>query len=961
MKWSVKFVRLGLAAALVCALLSSGVATAQTAGGGLAGRVVDNNGAPVPGVTITVTNEATGFNRITTTDTDGRYSFEALPVGNYSVRGELEGFRLIEGRGIPVRVASTTPLDLQTEQSTLEESIVVTAEEVPLVSDTPALGTVVSEEELETLPLNGRQFANVAVLAPGTSLAYNADPTKPGQLTIALHGGIGRNVNFMVDGGDNTDDTIGGALQNYNLDAVAEFKIQTAQYKAEYGRSSGGVLAVVTKTGTNEFHGSAYEYARRDDWNGKTESERRAGVEKSPYERDQYGATFGGPIVRDRAHFFATYEKLERAGQYVINTDGAFPSFDGNVVDIPFEDELITAKVTYNLGASQYLQLRYGFQENSDWYGASPLTLPSALGTLINEYESILASHTAQIGSSGLNEFVFQYTTFDNGILAASNEPSLQFPSGVLSGQNPNTPQTTLQTKYQYKDDFSFSRTIGDDRHDFKIGAQYVHEPVLGGTFETGTAGTFVMATNDPNGPVREITVNGGGFGGFDTPVDQYAIYLQDDWYFSDRLTLNVGIRYDLNTGVGGLELDQSTNPICQMLSTQTTYNDYYLRDFQGWDCKGDKDDDNFAPRLGFSWDVSGGGRQVLRGGIGRFYDFPYTNATVLFPGISVQSASFGTIYSLFDNNGIRNPDGSFYRVGQPLPPGGEVPAGSPANQVASPTQATPYSDQISLGYSWQVNNNLGLNADAIYVEYRDIPYRFRFNSTLDANGNPQTARRFPFAATSRMWMGDGEADYMGLNLSFRYRLEKLEMQGFYTWSDAEGNVLAGADEFRLGDGHQQADYQTDRSIDSTNPRCGDCFGPLYTDAEHRFTFGGIYSAPWDIKVAGFFRYRSALPYNELHPTLADANGDGFTGDLAPGVDHVNTGRGASNSQLDLRFSKDFMIRGEFGVEVIAEIFNVFDEENPATFDRFGEPNAFAGDPLQGEQRLWQFGARVHF
>jgi hypothetical protein len=906
---------------------------------------------------------------VTITDADGRYSFDALPVGSYAVRGELEGFRLIEGQGIPVRVASRTPLDLTTEQSALEESIVVTAESIPLVNDTPTLGTVVSQQELESLPLNGRQFANVAVLAPGTSLAYNADPTKPGQLTIALHGGIGRNVNFMVDGGDNTDDTIGGALQNYNLEAVAEFNIQTAQYKAEYGRSSGGVLTVVTKTGTNEFHGSAYEFARRDSWNGKTESERQAGLDKGPYERDQYGVTLGGPIVRDRAHFFATYEKLERAGQYVVQTDGAFPAFDGDVVDIPFEDELITAKVTYDIGASQYLQVRYGFQENSDWYGASPLTLPSALGTLINEYESILANHTMQVGSGSLNEFVFQYTTFDNGILAASNEPSLVFPSGVLAGQNANTPQTTIQTKYQYKDDFSFSSTLGGDRHDFKVGAQYVHEPVLGGTFETGTAGTFTMLTNDPNGPVREIIVNGGGFGGFDTPVDQYAVYFQDDWYLSERVTLNLGIRYDLNEGIGGLELNQSSNPICQQLASQTTYNEYYLRDFRGWDCKGEKDDDNFAPRLGFSWDMKGDGRQLLRGGVGRFYDFPYTNATVLFPAISVFSANFGTIYFMGDEfdgilgNGITNPDGSSYRVGQPLPPGGATADGSPANQVASPTQATPYSDQLSLGYSWQVTNSLGVSADAIYIEYRDIPYRFRFNSTLDPNGNPTTARRFPFAANTRMWMGDGEADYMGLNLSFRYRQEKVELQGFYTLSEAEGNVLAGADEFRLGDASYQADYSqvTDRTINSRNPLCGDCFGPLYTDARHRLTFGGIYSAPWDIKIAGFFRYRSALPYNEYDPNLADLNGDGFAGDLAPGVDHVNTGRGASSSQLDLRFSRDFRIRGEFGIEILAELFNVFDEENPATFNRFGEPQAFAGDPLQPEQRLWQFGARVHF
>jgi outer membrane receptor protein involved in Fe transport len=959
---------LALGLALVLGVALAPAAHAQAASSTLSGKATDADGSALPGVTVTARETGTGLSRLDVTGADGTFRIAALPVGDYNVTAELQGFATVNVEGVHLNVASERSIEISMRAASVEETITVTTE-APLIETTPAIGTVVSEQQLETLPLNGRQFANVAVLAPGTQLAYNADPTKPGQLTIALNGGIGRNVNFIVDGGDNTDDTIGGALQNYNLDAVEEFKIQTSQYKAEYGRSSGGVLSVVTKTGTNDFHGSAYEFARRDSWNGKTESERRADIDKSPYKRDQYGATLGGPIVRDKAHFFATYEKLERDGQYVIGTGGSFPAFDGNVIAVPFEDELGTAKATVNVSASQYLQVRYGFQENSDFYGASPLTLPSALGSLTNKYESILASHTAQLGSDSLNEFVFQYTTFDNAILALSNDPALVFPSGVLVGQNQNTPQTTLQTKYQYKDDFSFSRTLGGRRHDFKTGLQYVDEPTLGGSFTSGTAGVFNMLTDDPNGPVQQIARNAGS-SNFDTEVKQYSAYFQDDWAFSDRLTLNLGLRYDLNEGVGGLELDQSSNRLCQYLSTQTTYNEYYLNDFKGWNCKGEKDDDNWAPRLGFSWDLSGDGHRILRGGVGRFYDFPYTNATVLFPAIEVQS-NFGQDYFLFAANGIRNADGSFFHPGQPLPAAGNLPPGAPAAvvNVASPKQATPYSDQISLGYSWQVSDKLGVAADAIVAQYRDIPYRFRFNSTLDANGNPQAARRFPgdiAAGTARMWMGDGEADYAGLNLSFRFREARYELQGFYTISKAEGTVLAGADEFRLGATSFQSDYQSDRSINSRNPQCDDCYGPLYTDARHKLTFGGIYNAPWEVKVAAFFRYRSALPYNKLatNPAnggLLDVNGDGFTGDLEPGTDHVNTERGASSSQLDLRFSKDFVFGGDFGVEVMAEIFNVFDEENPAIFDRFGTAHAFAGDPLQGEQRLWQFGARVHF
>ncbi len=371
---------------------------AQSAGGDVSGKVIDQSGAPLPGVAITATNKATGAKRDDVTGADGSFVLRSLPVGDYAITAVLDGFSNVTVDDVHVSVATVRNLEVTLGQSTVTESITV-IDEAPLVATTPSIGTTVSQKELESLPLNGRQFANVAVLAPGTSLDYNSDPTKPGQLTIALNGGIGRNINFLVDGGDNTDDTIGGALQNFNLDAVQEFTIQTAQYKAEFGRSSGGVLSVVTKSGSNEFEASVYDYARRDSLNTITTTEENAGGEKAPYKRDQYGGTFGGPIVRDRARFFLTYEELERENNYTIDTRPAnspvpiYPGFQGASVSIPFTDELGTGKVSFDLTDSSLLQVRYGFQKNSDLsYGASALTLPSALGSVNNEYESWLAS-----------------------------------------------------------------------------------------------------------------------------------------------------------------------------------------------------------------------------------------------------------------------------------------------------------------------------------------------------------------------------------------------------------------------------------------------------------------------------------------------------------------------------------------------------------------------------------------
>ena len=957
-----------LALALGLALLPA--AQAQTTGANLIGRVQDKSGNALPGVTVTATQKETGFNRSTVTESDGTFRLPSLPIGLYTVTAELDGFATVTVEEVRLNVASQREINIDMSPATVEESITV-VDEAPLVQTTPSIGAVVSEQQLENLPLNGRQFANLAVLAPGTDLAYNSDPTKPGQLTVALNGGIGRNVNFLVDGGDNTDDTIGGALQNFNLESVQEFNIQTQQYKAEYGRSTGGVLTVVTKTGTNNLSGSAWGFFRDDSLNSKTEAETIAGIDKQPYERKQYGFALGGPIIKDRTHYFGTYEKTDRTTSYTVNTDPdgptgpkqpVFSSLQGASVPLDFKDELVTAKVTHNISPKQYLQVRYGYQKNSDKYGASPHAAPDSLGTVTNKYQSVLAGHSLQLGSDSLNEFVFQWTKFNNTITADSTAPYLYFPSGAHSGQNINTPQATNQTKYQYKDDFSFTRTLGNRANNFKVGVNWIHEPILGGNSSTGTTGQFSFAADDPNAPVIDITYFG-GFQGNKTPIDQYSVYAQDDLLFSDRLTVNVGLRYDY---WDGYDLNQTSNPIWQALSTQTRYNEYYLRDFQGG--KGGQlknDDNNWGPRLGFTWDVKGDGRNLLRGGFGRYYDFPYTNATILFPTAAVQSR-FGVVYNVHNTAGIRNADGTFFRPGQPLPPN-QLPSAAinPPNEVASPTLATPYSQQLSLGYSWQATNWLGLNFEVVSIDYRDIPFRFRANPIDPATGK----RRFPQFGNFRLWYGNGKADYDGANLSFRARAtSKLEFTGFYTYSKTDGNVLAGADEFRLTNAGYQPGLRIGRdvSVNPLDPLCDACFGPLNTDAKHRFTLSGVYQGPWGINASGMFRYRSATPYTVYRTD--DPNHDGFRIDLLPGG-KVNSERGHSFSQFDLRLGKEFTF-GPVGLELIAEMFNVFNEKNPAgytlVFDTNGlpvgaTPSFYAGDPLQGEQRLTQVGLRVRF
>lgn len=934
---------------------------AQGANASLKGRVTDASGGALPGVTVTAKQPATGFTRSTTSGGDGSYSFPSLPPSAYDVTFEIQGFKSFNEKSVDLNVSTTRTLDVTMQVSAVAEMLTVTSE-APVVRTEATMGAVISQKELATLPLNGRQFANVAVLAPGTTLSYNSDPTKPGQLTIALDGGSGRNVNFVIDGGDNTDDTIGGALQNYPLESVQEFKIQTQEYKAEYGRSSGGVLNVVTKGGTNDFHGSAFEYYRNKSLNSETESERQAGQGKGDYRRDQFGASIGGPIVQDKAHFFLTAERTKQTTSYTFNSSGDIPSLDGTSTSLPFQDDLIAGKLTYDISASQYLQVRYGYQKNTQKYGQGSNVAPDALGTTTNKYSSWLLGHSAQIGSAAYNELLFQYSKFENGITPDSNNPTIYFASGTLEGQNPNTPQHTFQTKYQYKDDFSYLTQLMGQSHEFKLGVNYIHEPTLAGDFSTGTVAPIYSLNQD--GTVNSI-VQFGGFLGQKTPVNEFSAYVQDDWRPSTRLTVNVGLRYDVWLG---FDLNESSNPIYQTLSTQTAYNDAsYYAEFRGWDGRLSNDKKDWGPRFGFNYDLTNQNKTFLHGGWGIYYDFPYVNATLLFPASAVQS-NYGVAYQAPTTNVntpggetlVVNPDGSIYQLGQPLPPN-SLPSSAafPPNEVAAPNLTkTPFSRQASLGVSHQVTSWLGVAIDFSYIQYRDIPFRFRANPIDPATG----ARRFSDFGNFRIWTGGGQADYKGINLSFNARLsDKLRMQGFYTLSKADGNVLLGADEFRITGVDAQPDIHgaslKDVSANPLDPNCNACYGPLYTDARHKVALGAVYTAPYAINLSGVFRYHSPKPYMKFDNV--DYNGDGYNLDLLPGH-HVNEGRGNSFEQLDLALSKEFPI-GPVGLEVIAQLFNVFNAKNPALDNRFGNATAFAGDPGQGEQRLLQLGGRLRF
>ena len=295
---------------VLCGILSV-PAFAQTTGN-ITGRVTDQQGGALPGVTVTATQAITGFSRTVVTDGEGLFRLTALPIGKTDLTLELTGFAKLERKDLVLNVAQTLNLDVQLTVATMSETVTVSGETPLLETTSSSVGGVVDVNKIEALPLNGRQFANLAMTVAGVAMGFHSDPTKSTQQSPQIAGGNGRNVNYQIDGGDNNDDTVGGLLQLFPLEAIQEFNFITQRYKAEYGRSNGGVMNIVTKSGTNNIKGSFFTAFRDDSMNARTETQILSNVPKQDYRRYQYGGSFGGPIIQNRAHFFAAFERTQQ-------------------------------------------------------------------------------------------------------------------------------------------------------------------------------------------------------------------------------------------------------------------------------------------------------------------------------------------------------------------------------------------------------------------------------------------------------------------------------------------------------------------------------------------------------------------------------------------------------------------------------------------------------------------------
>ena len=974
-----------------CVLVTSTAALAQQTTGTIAGRVLDEQKAAVPGATVTAKNDRTGFTRNEVSDTGGLYRITGLPVGDYSLSIEMSGFQP-QKRAVTVNVSETVTADFDVRIAQVSESVTVTGA-TPLVDTTSsAVGGVVDTRRVENLPLNGRQFANLAVTIPGVGLGYHADPTKSTQYSPQINGGNGRNVNYQIDGGDNNDDTVGGLLQLFPLEAIQEFNFLTSRYKAEYGRSNGGVMNIVTKSGTNDMRGSFFELLRDKTMNATTETEKRGDIAKQDYRRNQFGGSFGGPVVKDRVHFFAAVERANQDTTQSVSTKGLFTSKDGNFAT-PYRETLFTGKATANLDARQYLTVRYGRNQNSQPYGAAPNATPDNWGDSKNKFNSINVNHNASLAGSKLNEFVFQYADFDNHISARSETAYESFPNGVTTGQNINSPQSTAQKKYQFRDDFSWHAAgMGGLGHDFKAGVNFINEPRLFITFNTGKGVIqYNHLNNDVNGPISNVTLNDGDSAA-NIPVKQFATYIQDDWRVTDRLTLNLGLRYDL---VKGLQFDQSKNPnyvLAQQLGTAGRFAN--VIGYENFGLSPKDDTNNWQPRIGGVLDLRGDAKDVIRAGWGIYTDFGYTNSNALFAAADASGSRFGTVFTANNTAGLRNPDGSFYRVGQPLTnlsaqnEAGALPL---FGQWVDPRLEQPETRQTSLGWSHELTAGTAVTADYVHIDGRKLNVRPRLNTRIAGGARQFADIAFsPNSSATRAAISRGKSEFNGLILGIRRRLSQgVDFTGSYTLSKGVSTIGTAGDEL-------DTRYLQDATNPFDDPRM---LGPnRRTDARHRITASATMQLPKGFRVAPIVIFRSALPVfqsegvdlnldGELNDLPAralafdgfDSNGVVKTKDIGA-CTTINCGRGPRFSQVNLRVARTFPLFGRANVEAIGEIFNLFNASNPGFIEStisgvvqtvrlvngvanptYMQPTRFAGDFQQPEQRVGQIGFRFTF
>src|SRR5271170_1743052 len=655
---------------LLALCFSTAVVQGQNSSGSIRGVVLDSTKARIAGAAIEITRPGSSQTRRMTADAQGEFRIEDLTPGEWHVSVDAHGFASAAA-DISVAVSTVRDIVVTLQPSQVSQSVKVTSQGSSIATQPIDLASnvhqsIVTTEDLEGMPLPARSFANIAYLAPGTEPVEPSDPTKARITAVSTGGSSGLNNELSVDGGDNSDDYIGGFLQNFSPDAIQEFAVRTAQMDADTGRTTAGSVVITTKHGTDDWHGVAAFYERAAALNARFPIDNPPPNPKQPFSRQNYVGTIGGPILRGKLWFFASFEMVHEdasiayspasltqfnalaqlAAESLIPGIGSI-SVPANV-PVPFRDYLGTTRFDWAQSSKSQWFLRAAM-DNYITQNAfvQQAALPSTGAEAHNNYMNLVISEQYRFSPTWLGSFVFDASGLH--LTAARNSNlgfALGFPftatSSTISGLETFgdnqfvTPITAFpvlrnQEKYQFK--YSVTHTTG--RHVPRFGVDFIHEPVLSGalaaTAETLT--TFGLNPTDYLGNPQQFTVDltctpqGGlsvtpgttcattpaGNGNFDQNVQRLGFFAEDSWRVRPNLTINYGLRYDTSFGLFTAEdRSQAQNPgLLTLAAAQLPLATGVPHDYRG----------AVAPRLGIAYSPGQSTNTVIRAGFGLFYN----------------------------------------------------------------------------------------------------------------------------------------------------------------------------------------------------------------------------------------------------------------------------------------------------------------------------------------------------
>ena len=862
--------------------LAPAAAHAQIADAVIEVLAQDESQAVLPGVTVTVLRPDTGFTQTTVTDATGAARFIALQPGTYSVKFELQGFATVNQEGLTLRVGQTAKLAATLKVAKLAETVNVTAE-APLVDVYKTdSSTNITPEQIQELPVANRDFQSLAFLTPGTTRERGGNRFIGNQAVIGAAGNASQST-IMVDGVDFTDPTLGLARARFSQDAVGEFRVITNRFDTEIGGSSGGAMSIVTKSGTNDPHGSAFAFFRDKSLRAKGELD----LAKVDYSRQQFGGTLGGPLVKDKAHFFASVEQIGEDSFALFRPSGVFAARQADL-KVPFDQTLLYGGVDARLSESQNLRTKFVYERyRQENFRVGAVVDESAGMRLDRDNFNFTATHTWTIGNGSLNSLSVQAgrRKFDE----PNNSTAIgeYFSSGTTlqTGANIVGDQFDTGNIFEVRDTFFAHVGSGRWAQDLKFGGawQAVSDDWA---FPVYPRGLLIYVTDSKALPLLYVGTTGVGRSKITTNL--ISGFVQDELRPMPRLTINFGVRYDLDTNGNNPDYTDALNPTPR-----------------------GRDTNNFQPRAGFSWDVMGNGQHVVRGGAGIF-----TGRFLLVPShIELQQNGYtGLIIQQRINGAVLGLPAFTLDANNPTTTG--LPLTRDSGRIDD-RFVNPYSTQVTGGYTVKLGGT-GLYADfeGVYVKGRDEAIirdvNWLGNGAAGCNVAAAACRPNKSFNQINVYTNEGRSEYKAFISSVNGTLKggHLITASFTVASKKNIN-----DDF--------SPALTDYPSDPSNVEAE--WGRSRGDERYRFAASAVLRLPGRFNLAPIFEYGSGQPWNRRYGY--DYNGDGKSADRMAGVAKFSED-GPNFASVNLRATYGLPLGGKRRADLIAEFFNLFNRVN---------------------------------